>query len=130
MMESPSASETSQPTPLEGGEAILVVDTAPPGVEVLVGDAFAGESPLQLMTVHPGTYPVTLRHPDYETARLDDQTFADGRVLRIERTMVRATGELTVIAEPANVWIERDGERLAGRHAGDAGGATGRKHWS
>ena len=27
--------------------------------------------------------------------------------------MERATGELTVIAEPANAWIERDGERLA-----------------
>ena len=113
MKESPSASETPQPTPLEGGQAILVVETAPPGVEVLVGDALAGETPLQLMTVRPGTYPVTLRHPYYETARIDDQTFADGRVLRIERTMVRATGELTVIAEPANVWIERDGERLA-----------------
>ena len=106
-------SETPELSPLEGGTAILVVETEPEGVEVLVGDALAGETPLQLMTVRPGTYPVTLRHPDYETGRLDDQVFADGRVLRIERTMVRATGELTVIAEPANVWIERDGERLA-----------------
>ena len=113
LTEPPGASETPQPTPLEGGEAILVVETMPPGVEVLVGDALAGETPLQLMTVRSGTYPVALRHPDYETARLDDQAFADGRVLRIERTMVRATGELTVIAEPANVWIERDGKRLA-----------------
>ena len=113
VMEPPGASETPQPTPLEGGEAILVVETMPPGVEVLVGDALAGETPLQLMTVRSGTYPVALRHPDYETARLDDQAFADGRVLRIERTMVRATGELTVIAQPANAWIERDGERLA-----------------
>ena len=113
VMEPPGASETPQPSPLKGGEAILVVETMPPGVEVLVGDALAGETPLQLMTLRSGTYPVTLRHPDYETARLDDQAFADGRVLRIERTMVRATGALTVIAEPANVWIERDGERLA-----------------
>ena len=113
VMEPPGAGETPQPSPLEGGQSILVVETNPPGVEVLVGDAVAGETPLQLMTVRSGTYPVTLRHPDYETARLDDQAFADGRVLRIERTMVRATGELTVIAEPANVWIERDGKRLA-----------------
>ena len=93
-------SETPELSPLEGGTAILVVETEPEGVEVLVGDALAGETPLQLMTVRSGTYPVALRHPDYETVRLDDQAFADGRVLRIERTMVRATGELTVIAEP------------------------------
>ena len=97
---------------LTGGTAILVVETEPGGVEVLVGGEPVGKTPLQLMTVRAGTLPVILRHPDYETARLDGQTFADGRVLRIERTMVRATGALTVIAEPANAWVERDGERL------------------
>ena len=100
-------------SPLEGGRALLVVDTEPDGVEVWVGDALAGQTPLQLRTLREGNYPLTLRHPDYETARLDDQTFADGRVLRIERTMVRATGAVTVIAQPADAWVERDGERLA-----------------
>ena len=41
------------------------------------------------------------------------QTFADGEVLRIARVLVRATGKLTVLTEPAGVWIERDGTRLA-----------------
>ena len=109
----PGASETPQPTLLEGGQAKLVVDTEPPGVEVLVGESLAGATPLQLVTVRSGTYPVTLRHPNYETVRLDDQAFVDGRVLRIERAMVRASGAVKVIAEPAYVWIERDGERLA-----------------
>ena len=113
VIEPDSPSETPELSPLEGGTAILVVETEPEGVEVLVGDARAGETPLQLMTVRSGTYPVTLRHPYYETAHLDDQAFADGRALRIERTMVRATGALTVIAEPANAWVERDGKRLA-----------------
>ena len=71
-MEPPGASETPQPSPLEGGQAILVVETDAAGCGVLVGDALAGETPLQLMTVRSGTYPVTLRHPDYETARLDE----------------------------------------------------------
>ena len=106
-------SDAPQMTPLEGGTAILVVNTEPEGVDVLVADTLAGQTPLEVMTVRPGSYPVTLRHPDYETANLDDQVFADGRVLRIERTMVRATGAVTVITEPANVWIEREGERLA-----------------
>ena len=100
-------------SPLEGGTGILVVETLPEGVEVLIGDTLAGETPLQLRTLRAGTYPVTLRHPDFETARLNDQSFADGRVLRVERTMVRATGALTVITEPADVWIEQDGKRLA-----------------
>ena len=113
VMEAPGASETPQPTPLEGGQAKLVVDTEPPGVEVLVGESLAGETPLQLMTLRSGTYPVTLRHPNYETVRLDEQAFVDGRVLRIERAMVRASGAVKVIAEPAYAWIERDGERLA-----------------
>ena len=102
-----------QPSPLNGGKAILVVETEPAGVEVQIDGAPAGETPLQLRTVRAGTYPVTLRHPDYETVLLPDQRFADGEVLRIDRRLQRAMGKLTVITNPANVWIERDGERLS-----------------
>ena len=105
-------SGTPELSPLEGGKAILVVDTEPDRVEVLVGKTLAGETPLRLMTVRSGTYTVTLRHPDYEMVALPDQRFADGEVLRIGRTLQRATGKLTVITQPANAWIERDGERL------------------
>ena len=100
-------------SPLEGGTAILVVETEPEGVEVLVGDTRAGETPLRSMAVRSGTYRLTLRHPDYETVALPDQRFADGEVLRIDQTLQRATGKLTVITEPASAWVERDGERLA-----------------
>ena len=113
VMEPPGAGETPQPSPLEGGQSILVVETNPPGVEVLVGDARGRRDT-------PATHDGALRHVPGNVAppRLRDRPpgrpgFADGRVLRIERTMVRATGELTVITEPANAWIERDGERLA-----------------
>ena len=106
-------SESPQLSPLEGGKAILVVDTEPDRVEVSVGKTPAGETPLRSMTVRSGTYTVTLRHPDYETVSLPDQRFADGEVLRIDRTLQRATGKLTVITQPANAWVERDGERLA-----------------
>ena len=33
-------------------------------------------------------------------------------MLRIERTLVGATGKLTVLTEPADAWVERDGERV------------------
>ena len=106
-------SESPQLSPLEGGTAILVVDTEPDRVEVLVDKTPAGETPLRLMTVRSGTYTVTLRHPDYETVSLPDQRFADGEVLRIDQSLRRATGKLTVITEPVSAWVERDGERLA-----------------
>ena len=60
-----------------------------------------------------GNYPVTLRHPFYEPLQLEDQELEDGVVLRIERTLVRGMGRLTVITHPANAWIERGGDRLA-----------------
>ena len=112
-IESDPSSETPGMSLLEGGRAILVVETEPEGVEVLVGDTRAGETPLRSMAVRSGTYRVTLRHPDYETVALPDQRFADGEVLRIDQTLQRATGKLTVITEPANACVERDGERLA-----------------
>ena len=98
--------------PLGGGSAILVVETAPPGAEVTIAGAVAGTTPLQVRDVRSGIHPVTLRHPHYDTVLLGDQTFADGEVLRIERTLTRATGKLTVLTEPAEAWIERDGARL------------------
>ena len=98
--------------PLGGGSAILVVETAPPGAEVTIAGAVAGTTPLQVRDVRSGVHPVTLRHPHYDTVLLGDQIFADGEVLRIERTLTRATGKLTVLTEPAEAWIERDGARL------------------
>ena len=102
-----------EPSPLEGGGAILVVETEPDGVEVLVGDSLAGVTPLQVRGVRAGAYPITLRHPHYETVRLDGQELSDGRVLRIERALTRAAGAITIITDPAGAWVERGGERLA-----------------
>ena len=113
---------TPEPSPLEGGGGILAVETVPDGALVLVGDDLAGTTPLQVRTVRAGTHTVTLRHPDYETVEFGGGlglgasrgvTFADGHVHRIERELVRGTGALTVITEPAGAWVERDGDRLA-----------------
>ncbi len=101
------------PPSVTGGSAILVVETDPSSVEVLVGDSVVGETPLRRTDMRSGTFPVILRHPDYEPIRLQDQTLEDAVVLRIERTLVRGTGRLTVSGRPLATWIERDGERLA-----------------
>ena len=98
-----------------GGSALLVVETKPAGVEVLVGDQSVGETPLELANLRAGAHDLTLRHPHYETIRLEDQEFTDGKVLRVERTLTRGVGELTVLTTPRNAWVERDGERLASR---------------
>ena len=98
-----------------GGSALLVVETKPAGVEVLIGDQSVGETPLELTNLRSGAYDLTLRHPHYETIRLQDQPFTDGEVLRVERTLERGLGKLTVLTTPRNAWVERDGERLASR---------------
>ena len=98
-----------------GGSALLVVETKPAGVEVLIGDQSVGETPLELTNLRSGAYDLTLRHPHYETIRLQDQAFTDGEVLRVDRTLTRGRGKLTVLTTPRNAWVERDGERLASR---------------
>ena len=98
-----------------GGSALLVVETKPAGVEVLIGDESVGETPLELANLRPGAYNLRLRHPHYDTVHLEGQRFTDGEVLRIERTLRRGVGKLTVLTTPRNAWVERDGERLASR---------------
>ena len=114
----PPVSVPSAPAPppdllMIGGSAILVVETEPAGAEVLVGGEVVGETPLTIRNVRPGTHPVTLRHPHYQTVLLEEQTFAEGEVLRVERTLEAGVGKLTVLTQPGGAWIERDGERLA-----------------
>ena len=102
-------------SPVGGGSALLVVETQPAGVEVLIRGEPVGETPLELANLRSGAYGLTLRHPHYETIRLEDQGLADGEVLRVERTLTRGVGKLTVLTTPRNAWVEREGEQLASR---------------
>ena len=97
---------------LEGG-ALLVVETTPPGAEVLVDGTWVGETPLERSDIGAGVREVTLRHPHYETLRIPDRNFEDGVALRVERVLQRGAGRLTVTAMPRGAWVEVDGERLA-----------------
>ena len=104
-----------EPSPVLGGSASLVVETTPPGVEVLVDGERVGDTPLERPDIGAGVREVTLRHPHYEAAQISGQRFQDGRVVRIERALVRGRGALTVAAMPREAWIDVDGERLADR---------------
>ena len=109
--------ETPPPGPdlaaVTGGNAFLVVETTPPGASVLVGGARVGETPLERYDLRAGTYAVTLDHPSHETVVLENQALADNQVLRIEQTLVRAMGKVTVITRPSGGWVEHGGARLA-----------------
>ena len=96
-----------------GGDAFLVVETTPPGASVLVGGAKVGETPLERYDLRAGTYAVTLDHPTHETVILENQTLADNQVLRVERSLTRATGKVTVRTRPSGGWVEHEGARLA-----------------
>ena len=97
---------------LEGG-ALMVVETTPPGAEVLVDGTLVGETPLERSDIRAGVREVTLRHPHYETVRIPDRNFEDGVVLRVEQVLERGVGRLTVTATPRGAWVEVDGNRLA-----------------
>ena len=102
-----------KPLPALGGGAVLVVETTPTGAEVLVDGTPVGKTPLERSDIRAGVRQVTLRHPHYETVRESGRRFADGRVVRIQRTLARGRGALTVTATPRQAWVEVDGRRLA-----------------
>ena len=98
-----------------GGGALLVVETTPSGVEVLVDGTPVGETPLERSDIRAGVREVTLRHPQYETVVIPDQDFQDGAVLRMVRRLRLGVGQLTVTVTPRDAWVEMGGRRLADR---------------
>ena len=102
-----------RPLPVLGGGAVLVVETTPSGAEVLVDGTSVGKTPLERSDIRSGVREVTLRHPHYETVRESSRRFNDGRVVRIQRVLVRGRGALTVTARPRKAWVEVEGKRLA-----------------
>ena len=97
------------------GSAILVVETTPAGVEVLLNGELAGVTPMRSVDLLAGIYDISLRHPAYETAVLTDQELIDGRVLRVSQTLQRGIGALTVLVDPLDAWVEIDGVRFPER---------------
>ena len=105
--------ETRSPGPVLGGRARLVVETSPPGAEVMVDGTRVGKTPLRRSDIREGARDIALRHPHYQTARESGRRFRDDRVVRIRRTLVRGRGALTVTTVPRQAWVEVDGKRMA-----------------
>ena len=105
-----------------GGDARLFVETTPPGAEVLVDGRRVGRTPLQRYDISAGLREITLRHPDYETVRIEGRRFRDGRVVRIRRVLEAGTGELMVTTTPPGAWVEVNGERVEERTPVTLGG--------
>ena len=112
---SPARPSRSAPLQVVGGGAVLVAETTPEGVDVLVDGTVVGKTPLERTDIRSGVREVTLRHPHYETVRESNQRFDDGRVVRIQRALVRGRGALTVTVKPREAWVEVEGNRLAER---------------
>ena len=103
------------PKTVLGGGALLVVETTPPGTEVLVDGRPVGKTPLERSDIRAGVWEVTLQHPHYEPLRISGRKFEDGVVTRLERALKRGVGRLTVTATPRRAWVEVEGKRLAER---------------
>ena len=89
--------------------ASLTVRTEPADAEVFVGDESVGRTPLELTDLPPGDYRLTLNHPLYENVTVEE-TLASGAAALVERTLVRATGALTIGSDPRGAWVEVNGD--------------------
>ena len=105
--------------------ASLTVRTEPTDAEVFVGDESVGRTPLELTDLPAGDYRLTLNHPLYENVTVEE-TLASGAAALVERTLVRATGALTIGSDPRGAWVEVNGDlvgttptTLEGLPAGD-----------
>ena len=94
---------------------MLVARTTPSGAEVLVDGKVVGKTPLERSDIRAGERKVALRHPYYEAVAERGRRFDDGRVVQIERRLVRGRGALTVTTDPMGAWVEIGGARLAER---------------
>ena len=104
----PSLSPMSQ---LSAG-ATLVIKTEPSQAEVILDGQFVGRTPLKLVNQPPGSFDITLLHPNYENMRLPAQSVSARQELLIERSMTPAKGSLRITTEPPGAWVEQDGQRL------------------
>ena len=113
----PALANAAEQRPALPTLSTLVVETTPPGAEVLIAGEVVGQTPLEVPGLSAGEYDVTLRHGLYatlsEAITIPDPADPSRSATRMERTLARATGALTVRSEPAGAWIERDGKRLA-----------------
>lgn len=73
----------------------------------------AGLTPLQRVDMAAGSRDIEARLTNHESMLLADQVLADDRVLRVNHTLGRGTGALTIIVTPPTAWVELDGERVA-----------------
>ena len=89
--------------------ASVTVRTEPADAEVFVDDRSVGRTPLDLTDLLAGDYRLTLSHPLYEDVTVQE-TLTSGETALVERTLVRATGALTIASEPPGAWIEVAGE--------------------
>ena len=112
----PASANAAEQRPALPTLSTLVVETTPPGAEVLIAGEVVGQTPLEVPDLSAGVYDVTLRHGLYatlsEAITVPDPADPSRSAIRMQRTLARATGALTVRSEPAGAWIERDGQRL------------------
>lgn len=93
-------------------DAILIVETTPPNVEVLLAGQAVGHTPLRLPGLPSGAHDITLRHPHYETVEMPGQQLVAAEELRIETTLQRGFGNLLITTDPPGAWVEMDDDRV------------------
>lgn len=92
--------------PLPGALSIL---STPAGAKVYMDDALRGQTPLVLDTVAAGSHTVRLELDTYETQTRTIE-LAKSQTKAEEFQLVRNSGSLVVVTDPAGVTVSLDGE--------------------
>ena len=101
------------PAPPAQGRAIVDIQSTPAGAEVFLGDKRIGTTPFQSEALPAGEHQLRLVSRYYEpweqTVKLEDDV-----VERIDATLERGIGRVTVITDPAGAEVWMGGQRFEG----------------
>lgn len=100
---------------LDSSKGVLEVITSPNGAQIFIDDLPANflETPLRLYGKLPyGKHRLRIEHPKYISIE-EDIVISPGATVRVDRSLVKATGKIKVITTPSNANVLVNG-KLAG----------------
>lgn len=100
--------------PLSVGNAILQVDSDPPGAEVLVNGNLVGTTPFYGENLPPGQHLLEVKHL-YSQVVKQTVTLTGDAVLKRDIKLVPGIGDLTVLSEPSGAQIFIDDKLMSER---------------
>jgi serine/threonine protein kinase/formylglycine-generating enzyme required for sulfatase activity len=92
----------------------LIVNTTPPGADIMVSAIAAEKSPATLRELKLGKYPVTIRLAGYDEERREIE-IKENEFASVDVTLARSTGAMQVVSNPPGLNFVLEGEEQTER---------------